>query len=124
MFILPACIIIKHIYKVKTIRIYRYQHILSYRFETVGIKYFKVEYHANTIYENPYQNSEKIGCIGQRLMYLIMEKIIPHYADIYQNKMSTRKIVYFLPSWISLIGIQLFSAYHIYIQWLQWQWIF
>ncbi len=42
---------------------------------------FKVEYHANAKYENPYQNSGKIACIGQRLMYPIMEKkIIAHHA--------------------------------------------
>ncbi len=35
---------------------------------------FKVEYHANAKYENPYQNSEKIAFIDQRLMYPIMEK--------------------------------------------------
>ncbi len=34
----------------------------------------KVEYHSNAKYENQYQNSEKIACIGQRLMYPIMEK--------------------------------------------------
>ncbi len=35
--------------------------------------YFKVEFNANAKYENTYQNSEKIACIGQRLMYPIME---------------------------------------------------
>ncbi len=34
--------------------------------------YFKVEYHANAKYENPLNSSEKIACIGQRLMYPIM----------------------------------------------------
>ncbi len=33
-----------------------------------------VEYYTNAKYENPYQNCEKIACIGQRLMYPIMEK--------------------------------------------------
>ncbi len=37
-------------------------------------QYIKVEYHANAKYENPYQNSEKIACIGQRSMYSIMGK--------------------------------------------------
>ncbi len=31
----------------------------------------KVEYHAN---QNPLQNSEKIACVGQRLMYPIIKK--------------------------------------------------
>ncbi len=35
---------------------------------------FKVEYHANAEYKNPLRNSEKIACVGQRLMYPIMEK--------------------------------------------------
>ncbi len=34
----------------------------------------KVEYHVNAKYENPYQNSE-IACIGQRLIYPIIQKI-------------------------------------------------
>ncbi len=34
----------------------------------------KVEYHANAEYENPLNNSEKIACVCQRLMYPIMEK--------------------------------------------------
>ncbi len=34
----------------------------------------KVEYHADTEYENPLKNSEKIAGVGQRLLYLIMEK--------------------------------------------------
>ncbi len=43
----------------------------------------KVEYHANAKYQNPYQNSEKIAYIGQRLMYPIMaKKIIPHHASL------------------------------------------
>ncbi len=41
---------------------------------TQKIIYLTVEYHANAKYENPYQNSEKIACIGQRLMYPIMQK--------------------------------------------------
>ncbi len=46
--------------------------------------YFNIEYHANAIYENPYKNSEKIACIGQRLMYPIMEKkILPHHARFF-----------------------------------------
>ncbi len=43
----------------------------------------KVECHANAKYENPYQNSEKIACIGQRLIYPIMEeKKKPHHARL------------------------------------------
>ncbi len=34
----------------------------------------KVEYHANAEYENPLNNSEKIACVGQRLIYPIMDK--------------------------------------------------
>ncbi len=34
----------------------------------------KVEYHADAVYENPSSDSEKITCVGQRLLYLIMEK--------------------------------------------------
>ncbi len=34
----------------------------------------KIEYHADDEYENPLKNSEKIACVGQRLLYLIMEK--------------------------------------------------
>ncbi len=33
----------------------------------------KVEYHANAKYENSLKNSEKIACVGQRLMYPIMK---------------------------------------------------
>ncbi len=42
----------------------------------------KVEYHANANYENPLKHSEKLGYIGQRSMYPIMEKI-PFYWNIY-----------------------------------------
>ncbi len=42
--------------------------------EKVALISFEVEYHANAKYENQYQNSEKIACIGQRLMYPIMEQ--------------------------------------------------
>ncbi len=34
----------------------------------------EVEYHANAEYENPLTNSEKIACVGQRLMYPIVKK--------------------------------------------------
>ncbi len=36
----------------------------------------KIEYHANAKYENPLKFSEKIACVGQRLMlmYPIIEK--------------------------------------------------
>ncbi len=30
---------------------------------------FKVEHHANAEYENSLKSSEKIACVGQRLMY-------------------------------------------------------
>ncbi len=42
----------------------------------------KVEYHADAEYENPLKNSEKIACVGQRLLYPIMEKIIRHHASL------------------------------------------
>ncbi len=34
----------------------------------------KVEYHADAKYENLLNNSEKIACVGQRLLYPIMGK--------------------------------------------------
>ncbi len=34
----------------------------------------KVEYHADVEYENPLKTFEKIACLGQRLLYLIMVK--------------------------------------------------
>ncbi len=40
----------------------------------------KVEYHAN---ENPLKHSEKLAYVGQRLMYPIIKKIIPHHARIF-----------------------------------------
>ncbi len=43
----------------------------------------KVEYHANAKYENPLKNSEKIACVVQRLMYSIMENIIPYHASFF-----------------------------------------
>ncbi len=42
----------------------------------------KVEYHAN---ENPLNNSEKIAYVGQRLMYPIINKIIPYHASLNKN---------------------------------------
>ncbi len=33
----------------------------------------KVEYHADAEYENPLKDSEKIACVGQKLLYPIME---------------------------------------------------
>ncbi len=35
---------------------------------------FKVEYHTDAEYENPLKNSEKIACVGQRVLYPIMEE--------------------------------------------------
>ncbi len=35
----------------------------------------KFQYHANTKYKNPLKSSEKIACVGQKLMYPIMGKI-------------------------------------------------
>ncbi len=46
------------------------------------IIYIAVEYHAN---ENPLKNSEKIAYVGQRLMYPIIKKKIPHHASIFLN---------------------------------------
>ncbi len=41
--------------------------MLHHMENVTSLKYAKVEYHnAN---ENPLQNSEKIACVGQRLMY-------------------------------------------------------
>ncbi len=34
----------------------------------------KAEYHADAEYEYPLTNSEKIACVGQRLLYPIMDK--------------------------------------------------
>ncbi len=36
--------------------------------------FVKVEYHANAKYENPLTISEKIACVGQSIMYPMMEK--------------------------------------------------
>ncbi len=41
----------------------------------------KVEYHDITEYENTLKKSEKILYVGQRLMYPIMEKIIPYQVS-------------------------------------------
>ncbi len=43
----------------------------------------KAEYHVNAKYENPLKISEKIACLGQWLMYPIMDKkLIPYHASL------------------------------------------
>ncbi len=41
---------------------------------------FKVEYDANAEYENPLNYFEKMVFVGQKLMFPIMEKVIPYHA--------------------------------------------
>ncbi len=47
---------------------------LLFRYNTNQFISIKVEYHADGEYENPLKHSDKIVCVGQRLLYPIMKK--------------------------------------------------